>query len=171
LRDPQFEKDFERSTSHFRLLMFYLQNPATATRVFHNGANWGAFQRFPGFANLPKAPGREPGTPSRAFSLWTDFKQFLFFTHPVIYVLYAIVLSVLLIALLGWRGGNPNSAVAGAMILIVCAFLELGFSTLADTGETHRHLYLYNRMLDALVLAVAAALISRSRLFSRKPVE
>jgi hypothetical protein len=151
--------------------MFYLQHPGIATRVFLTGANWGAFQRFPGFANLPKAPGREPGTQSHAFSVWTDLKQSVFFSHPVIYVLYAILLSVLLIALLGWRGGNPSAAVAGGMILTLCAFLELGFSTLADSGETHRHLYLYNRMLDALVLSVAAALISRSRRFSMEPVE
>lgn len=160
-RQPAFVANFSRQTSHFRLLFYYLRNPATAFRIFMKGAKEGAFQRFPGFANLPKSSGVPPRYLSQSFALWSTVKQAIFYTHPLLYVIFALAVSATLIRLLGFR----SPAGSAALLLIVWTFLEIGFATLADSGETGRHLFLFNRMLDALILATLAAAAIRLRLF------
>jgi hypothetical protein len=140
-------------SSHSQLAWYYITHPHDTLKILFLGLSQAALQRPLFFGNFSRDTGLPATTTSRAFALWSDFKQELFRNRPGRYLLLLLVPSLLLVALLHgpWRDG--------VYLLAVMAFSELVIGALADVLETTRHLFLFNAMLDLLLLCLLARIV------------
>jgi hypothetical protein len=147
--DYNWEATFLRRTSYGKIGLFYLRHPLRAASILGVGLAWAIVQRPPNLGNFDKSAAYPPGAQSRRFSLWSAFKATLFKDHPWAYLTYFLVLIAMLAQ---WRPGN-------ALFLGIMASMALAIGALTDAADPTRHLFLFNFLLDFIVICVVAALL------------
>ena len=140
-------------SSPTRLGWYYVTHPHDTLKIFFLGLSRAALQRPFRFGNFSRDSGFPVAATSQAFAFWSDFKQEFFRDRPGRYLLLLLVPSLLLVVLLRgpWRDG--------AYLLTGMAFTELVLGSLGDVKETTRHLFLFNAMLDLVLLCFLARVV------------
>jgi len=136
-----------------RLLAFYMTHPGTVWRQVAAGLDEAALQRSR-IGNYAKSAGRPPAERSYAFAAWSSLKTRIFWDHPWRYRTYIGVLCVSL-PWLCWRSRTKRRPdwIGGAVCLAAMAILTLLIGCLGDALDPIRHLFLFNAILDMLLVA------------------
>jgi hypothetical protein len=112
-----------------------------------------------------RASGMAPGAQVQSFSWWTDFRSALFRFAPWhILVWFAAVCWMSIRLLIRGRGTSEARAAGLCLALAAMALAEFAVSSLSDSGETERHLFLFQVLTDFTILFAVAWLVHR---FSR----
>jgi hypothetical protein len=154
------------------VLRFYLVHPLHLWRHICANLRIAMYLR-PNLGNFDASAGYPPLTLSHAFSLWSKFHQivltrvarllFLLLTVPPIIVLVRIV-------------ATRRSRLHEEFLALLCLSCLVSFMTASfgDGLDTIRHMFLFNVLLDACLLAVAAsasmAVARRFRFLSFRPL-
>jgi hypothetical protein len=130
-------------------------------RILRNDLRtWARFIRFDS-GNFRRQDATRPGQRSEKFALWSDLRIALFFLWPSHIAVWYLLLAVGIVAVL--RARPSAAAVKMAWMtagLAVAAGAEYGISSLGDSEETFRHLFLFHAITDVTVCIAMAALFS-----------
>jgi len=155
MRNPEYAKEFGARTSHTRILQFFLHHPGRGVLTVIHGLNSAARQRA-AIGDYERATGREPYTQARAFSPWSSLKETFFNGNGTMYLIYIVAVCAIALAAI-WK--TPYRA--GAICLVAMIALAGLVTTLGDALEPIRHAFLLNALIDMMLAAGAAALLSR----------
>jgi len=104
---------------------------------------------------------RKPQQMAERFASWSNFRGRLFFLWPEhILIWYALLAGGATVVL---RMHPSRTAVKIAWLtlgLAAAAAMEFGVSSLADAGETFRHLFLFHALTDLTVLLALGGLLA-----------
>ncbi len=161
LNNPEWRAEFGRRTSHGKMAAFYLRHPWRAMGIVYRDLRFQAPERRPKrLGNYPRDAGYPPKTQTSSFGWWSAIRSPLFRIAPWHIVLwYAAFLTMGM--RLAWRDRGIAMLSIG---LAAMGLLELGLTTLADAGETERHLFLFHVITDfTMLLALVWALLPSKR--------
>lgn len=148
LRHPIYRPELMQKATQRALMMYYLRHPATGLRMLTLGLRDSSLEREPGYGNWTAANGKPLRAPATAFTLSTQIKTAIWSGHPLIYAGYLALVSAF--AFLQLRRKPVFYAI------FVAAAMEFFLSSLADSKETTRHLFLFRVLVD-LLLTVAVS--------------
>jgi hypothetical protein len=158
LANPEWRALFVSRTNYGRIAEFYLRHPWRALAIVYRVLKERASRRRPALGNYERAYGFPPGTQTTSFGWWSALRSALFRVAPWhIAVWYAGILGI------GIRLAiRPITVPARislfAILLAAMGLVELAVSSLADAGETERHLLLFHVITDfTIMLAIAGA--------------
>jgi len=130
-----------------RIAQLYLQHPSIAVRTLRFDLVDAAHSIRPDyFANYRREDGYPAHSQAARFGLWSDFRSTLLYFHP-----YSL-LALFALPLLSRR---PL-----AVTLALAALLEFAVCSLTDGLDTHRHLFLFQVLTEAVILLTAAFALS-----------
>jgi len=153
-RDEAWSTNFLRQTSNGRIVRFYLRHPWRALVIVYGDLNGAARDRRPpNIGNYEKQYAPAPGALTKSFGWWSYIRSALFRFAPwLILVWYAVVIGVG-IRMAIRRRNNGGWRVPVLCVLLACmGLVELATSSLADAGETDRHLFLFHVITDFTIL-------------------
>jgi len=153
LGDENSLREFKRRTSFLRLGYFFLSHPPTFYRVFSFALGQAGRQR-PNLGNFDPSAGRPPYAESRKLILWSRLKRSLYYWKGARYLSYSIAVMVFSSLVAATRASKE--CVAPVCLLAVAALMEIGIAGLGDAAETTRHCFLFNAILDILLVSGAA---------------
>jgi hypothetical protein len=159
--DNKWFIDFCRRTSYFRVAEYYLRHPVQAVHILRTDLeSWARYIRFD-FGNFRRQDAVRPGQRSERFASWSDLRTRLFFWWPYhILVWYALLVTAIILIL---HARVSTVAVRLAWLtagLTFAAGAEYCISSLADSVETFRHLFLFHALTDITVCLSLTALLS-----------
>ena len=150
MNDPAFAEEFGRKASTLRVARYYLHHPGEALRLLQYDLHyWAREMRSDSLGNYPKSAGKPPLARSMALGWWSWLRSGLFANaefYAVAWYLFVFGAGATTI----YRRGSMLAvlwvAVAG---MGVAEFL---ITSLADAGETARHLLLFHYLTDFTVV-------------------
>ena len=152
LSNVEFRRDFTSRTNFGKIAVFHLRHPWRTLAILYRDLRSKAPQRrFLG--NYQRSRGRPPGAQTRSFGWWSAMRSALFRIAPWhIVIWYAAVIGMGLWFAL--RPGSRDFSRLGwfALSLAGMGLVELAISSLTDTGETERHLFLFHMITDFTIL-------------------
>jgi hypothetical protein len=159
--DQKWRDRFYARTSYGKVVAFYLRHPGRAAGILLSDLRTEAPQRRL-YGNFPKSYGLPPGAQTNRFSSWSWLRTWLFHLWPGQIVVWYALLAVLA-PWLAIRGKSRfRSAVLWTMWAVAVAGAgEFCLASLADGGETARHLWMFHVFTDVtifLALVFAASL-------------
>ena len=161
MADEAFRKAFEERVSLPKLAVFYATHPRDMYRALRDSLSVAGNQRSMG--NFDMSTGFRPGTESRAFASWSNFKRRLFFSHGPRFLFAFLGMAAVLSGLLWlWRRRLPSGTMAGGLVLIGMALTELAISSLADALDIERHHLIFFALFDMLVLGVIGVVLGQT---------
>lgn len=161
--DPTFVQTFAVRATMPKLLRYLMTHPGAVWHRITAGLDEAAFQR-PRIGNYPQSAGKPPYTQATAFSAWSSLKRWTFAEHTWRYGLYCLLAVALPPWLLARRVRKRREEwVAAGVCLSSMAVLMLLIGCLGDVLDSLRHLFLFNAMLDVLVLAFAGSVLMTAR--------
>jgi hypothetical protein len=139
LHDPDWTDAFLRHVTWGSVARLYVSHPGLAMGQIDRELHDSVHSMRPSYmANYRQADGFPPHTAATRFSLWSSIKMRFLAAFPYsLLVLYAL-------PLVAGRPLGLTLAVAGIAEFVLC--------TLADAIDTHRHLFLFHVITDALIL-------------------
>lgn len=159
LNNPDWRAEFGRRTSHAKMAAFYLRHPWRALSIVYRDLRHQAPERrSKRIGNYRSDAGFPPKTLTSSFGWWSAIRSPLFRIAPWhIVVWYAAFLTMGI--RLAWR---DRGIAMLSVVLAPMGLLELGLTTLADAGETERHLFLFHAITDfTILLALAWGCVSQ----------
>jgi hypothetical protein len=158
LENPEWRAEFVSRTNYGRIAEFYLRHPWRASAIVYRALERRADRRHTGLGNYQRAHGLPAGTQTTSFGWWSAFRSALFRVAPW----HVVAWYAALLGLGVWLGIRPSTIPVRLSIFIVLLVLmglvELAVSSLADAGETERHLFLFHVVTDfTIVLAMILA--------------
>jgi hypothetical protein len=158
LANPEWRAEFLSRTDYGRIAMFYAGHPWRALVIIYRALKNRASRRQLNLGNYERRYGFPPGAQTKSFCLWWGVRLALSRAAPWhIAVWYAGFLGIA-IRLVFRRGTVPPRLPLFAVLLPAMGLVELAGSSLADTGETDRHLFLFHVITDfTIVLAIVWA--------------
>ncbi len=111
----------------------------------------------PPLGNFSRDAGLAPGAQSQALAVWSGLKARILAHRGSVYVFYFLTLCIALCAIV-WRR-RPDDF-AGAVCLCLMALLALGIASFADAVEVTRHIFLFNALVDLILISAFAALLA-----------
>jgi len=161
-----FPRDFPGDAfdrlGYTRILAFYLEHPARFAALVRRAAPSAFELRPPALGNFEESTGAPPRSKSRRFALWSSLRARLS-PHAAV-ALVVIFAAALASAIVGYPGRTPagRRAREGLVVLLLMASAEFFVCVLADSlFGLARHLFLFQALLDLLVVAVAVGLLAR----------
>jgi hypothetical protein len=152
MRVPALREELVGSLSHRKLAGYYLKHPGVAVELVRAALEESALQRPKGFSNYPYSAGKPAGATTDRYAVWSGLKTTLFRAHPWVYG--AVILSLCLAAMwVVWSRYRKGMLLITAVLTMIG--IEFFVSALADCGETTRHLFLFQAMVDLLFVFVA----------------
>ncbi len=153
-RDEAWSANFLRQTSNGRIVRFYLRHPWRALVIVYGDLHGAARDRRPpNIGNYEKQYGLAPGALTTSFGWWSYLRSTLFRFAPWhILVWYAVMIAM------GVRLAIRHRNSTGWRVPLLCVLVagmglvELATSSLADAGETDRHLFLFHAITDFTIL-------------------
>jgi hypothetical protein len=148
-----------------RLLAFYVRNPGTAIASLWKDLADSANMRIFAYYRHPLTS--QPNRPVRPLLGWSDLRSFLIKSVPFhIPLFYVVVLAAG--GWWAWRGTEPWQQIGGALAVALAgaAITEFATTSLFDSLETARHLFIFHVLTDALIVQAALAtawMIARRR--------
>jgi hypothetical protein len=167
LANPEWRALFVSRTNYGRIAEFYLRHPWRALAIVYRVLEDRADRRRSGLGNYERAYRFPPGTQTTSFGWWSTLRSTVFRVAPWhIAAWYAAVLGIGIRLAIRRRATVPARMPLFAVLLAAMGLVELAVSSLADAGETERHLFLFHVITDfTMMLAVAWA----AWLFHGKP--
>jgi hypothetical protein len=136
------------------VLRFYLTRPARAWRHIRRDLQVAMLLRPP-LGNFVRSSGYPPVTQSSAFSIWSDFHQYVLLRFARFLFLLLPVPALIVMFQRFYKRQSRLEAELVALLALCCmtSFLTASF---ADAWETVKHMFLFNALLDACLLTSAA---------------
>jgi hypothetical protein len=158
--DPKWFDSFRRRTNYSKLARFYLSRPGRAFDFLDFDLHLWANHIRANVANLRRQDAKRPVELTTRFASWSDLRSILFRRWPYHIVAWYALLGAGIFLVLRARPSRAATWIAWiAAGLAAAAIGEYCVSSLADSCETGRHLFLFHTLTDLTVLmAVAAAL-------------
>ena len=156
LANPEWRALFASRTNYGRIAQFYLRHPWRALGIVYRVLKERAGRRRPALGNYERAYGFPPGAQTTSFGWWSALRSALFRVAPWhIVAWYAGILGIG-IRLAIRPATVPARISLFAILLAAMGLVELAVSSLADAGETERHLLLFHVITDfTIMLAIA----------------
>jgi hypothetical protein len=156
-KDEAWRARYAGSLTPQRLLLFYFKNPGTAIASLWRDLTDSANMRIFAYYRHPLTD--QPNRPVRSLLRWSDLRSLL-----IRYVPFHVPLFYAAILIAGgwwaWRGTERWQRIGGALAVALAgaSITEFAATSLFDSLETERHLFLFHVMTDALIVqAVLAA--------------
>lgn len=159
--DEKWFADFCRRTSYSSLAAYYVRHPHRTLHILRSDLEtWAKFIRFD-FGNFRRQDALRPGQRSERFASWSDLRIRLFFFWPGhIIAWYALLAAGIVVVLLARPGAASVRMAWLTAGLAIAAVAEYGISSLGDSEETFRHLFLFHALTDVTVCIAVAAVLS-----------
>lgn len=157
---PQWFADFCGRTSYRRVAALYLREPPLAIRILRRDLEtWARYIRFD-FGNFQRKDAVRPGQRSERFASWSDLRMAVFFFWPGHILVWYALLGFGVVLILFTRPSAVSVKLAWVTAgLIAAAGAEFCISSLLDSEETFRHLFLFHAITDVTVCLALAALL------------
>lgn len=153
---------------------FYLQRPARLWRHVHLLMRQAASLRPEFSGNFEQSAGYPPGARSHAFSLWSAIHEHVLGKAMVIELLLMIAAPLLALLPAPRLRRSPNRRwIEFAGLLASCGVLAFLAAAFGDARDNVKHMFLFNLLLDALVVTgIAFAMASARERFvkARSPI-
>jgi hypothetical protein len=163
LANPEWRALFLKRATYGRIAGFYSRHPWRALATVYRALKDKAARR-PNLGNYERRSGFPPGTQAKSFGWWSALRSALFRLAPWhIAAWYAGILAIG-IRLVFAPSTVPRRISLFAIVLAAMGLVELAISTLADIGETERHLLLFNLITDFSVLLAIAWVLSNGKI-------
>ncbi|MGA3043290.1 MAG: hypothetical protein ABSF54_21145 [Bryobacteraceae bacterium] len=164
--DEKYRARFCARTSYWKVVTFYLRHPARAIEILQFDLRIEAPQRRL-YSNFPKSYGQPMYAQTKRFSAWSSLRIWLFHLWPG----HIVVWYVLAILSAPWLAMHQRSRFRGALLwtllaVAVAGACEFCVASLADGGETARHLWMFHVFTDVTVFL--ALVCGASRLCDRR---
>ena len=149
MNDPVFAADFGRRASQVRIAEYYLRHPGVVLRLLKDDLHhWAKEMRSDSLGSYPRSVGKPPPARSTAFGWWSAIRSALFKKfeyHLPLWYLWVFVYG-------GWLLGARRSSLAGLWVLAAgMGAMEYLITSLADAGETARHLLMFHYITDLTI--------------------
>jgi hypothetical protein len=156
LADANWSQTLESQVSFGSVARLYLRHPGVAWREIDRELHDSAHTLRPSYmANYRQADGFPPHSIATRFSLWSDLKMSTLARLPYsLVVLYALPLLAV--------AAKRTPLLPLALALAAAGASEFALCTLADGVDTHRHLFLFQVITDALLLLTTTTCANRS---------
>ena len=151
--DRIWAEEFGRQVSQMRIASYYLRHPAVVLRLLQFDLRyWAKEMRSVSFGNYPRSAGKPPKSLTSAFGWWSAIRSSLFK-----YFEYHLPLWYLIVFVLGaWLLISRQSMLAGLWLVAAgMGAMEFVITSLADAGETARHLLMFHYLTDMTVVLFA----------------
>ena len=147
-----------------RAVLFYITHPWRTARILYRVLKGDAAARQPDLiGNYQRASGEPAGTTAHAFAHWTKLRSFLFRVAPWHMVLLYVLLGVGAVYCIARASSQEARRISlVCLLLFVLGLMAFGIASLADYGETGRHLWLFHVITD-ITIVVGAAELCRGR--------
>jgi hypothetical protein len=154
----QFAEQFYDRTGFMRLLGWYVHHPAKSYRMVRNRLLWEAeIMRANNLGNYRIEAGHEPGARTHRFGLWSDMRSALFHRAPwYLPVWYGLFVAGCVTAILRRRSLISTRIAWLALGIALLGAVEFLASSLADTLDMARHLFLFHACTDLTVCFAVA---------------
>ena len=147
LADPDWTRRFLDRVSFARIAQLYLRHPSIAAKTLRFDLLDAAHSIRPDYlANYRREDGYPAHSQATAFGFWSHFRSTLLYFHP-----YSLP-ALLVLPLLSRRPLAVTLALAGLLEFAVCS--------LTDGLDTHRHLFLFQVLTEAVILLTTAFALS-----------
>jgi hypothetical protein len=144
-----------RKVTLVTVLRFYLVHPLRLWRHICANLRIATLLR-PNLGNFDASAGYPPLTLSHAFSLWSQLHQtVLTRAGRLLFLLLPVPPVIVLIRRIATRRSELHEEFL-ALLFLSC-FVSFMTASLGDATDTIRHMFLFNVLLDACLLAVAAS--------------
>lgn len=138
---------------------FYLTRPARLWRHIKTMLPVSTSLRPEWSGNFEPGAGHPAGARSSAFSLWSGVHERVL-VRVIRFLLLALPIPALFALLLRIRTAKPSLWLDFGGLLALCCLAAFLTAILGDAWDNVRHLYLFNLLLDACLLAAGASLWS-----------
>lgn len=148
IHDPDWTRDFDSKVAFSDVALLYGGHPELAFHLVRRAFEDDMHSMRPSYlANYRQADGYPPHSVATRFSFWSSLRMDVLVKFPyAILVLYGLPL----VACLGRvRGG---AFLPLAVTLAAAGVGEFAVCTLADGFDTHRHLFLFHVITEAVIL-------------------
>jgi hypothetical protein len=147
LANPDWTRSFLDRVSFARIAQLYLQHPSIAVKTLRFDLLDAAHSIRPDYlANYRREDGYPAHSQATHFGFWSNFRSTLLYFHP-----YSL-LALFALPLLSRRPLAVTLALAGLLEFAVCS--------LTDGLDTHRHLFLFQVLTEAVILLTTALALS-----------
>jgi len=158
LADPidenQWWADYLSKVTPGRVLQFHLRHPwRTAVFMYRDMNEKAADRRLQIFGKYDRESGYGAKAQARSFYWWTSMRSALFRLAPWHIVAWFAAVGWICVRLALRRSGSAAGSIAILCLLLTAmASVEFLISSLADSGETERHLFLFQVLTDFTIL-------------------
>ncbi|MGH9593211.1 MAG: hypothetical protein ACRD5L_08975 [Bryobacteraceae bacterium] len=149
---------------------FYMTRPARLWRHVKAMLPVSTSLRPEWSGNFEPSAGHPAGARSRAFSFWSTVHERVL-VRTIKFLLLALPIPALLALLSRFRAAKPNLWLDFAGLLTLCCLAAFLTAIFGDAWDNVRHLYLFNLLLDACLLAAGSCLWQLRRTWTRAPSE
>jgi hypothetical protein len=149
--------------AHRRVAMFDLTHPGRTVRIIYRDLKGAAVRRIPPFLGYyQRDSGLPPLSRPRTFVWWSDLRSFLVRIAPWhILVWYALFAGAAIVGMLKPTNASVRRVSAVALVLALQGLAALAFSSLGESGETDRHLWIFHVVTDMTIVLGAAGFALR----------
>ena len=162
LADPVAEEnwwnEFVRQATRGRVLRFHLRHPwRTAAMIYRDLKTRAVDRRLHIIGKYDRNSGFPPPAQARSFEWWTAFRSALFRIAPWHILIWFVAISWMSIRLaIRDRASAVSKIAVLCVVLAGMAVAELAICSLSDSGETERHLFLFQVITDFTILVAIA---------------
>lgn len=167
--EQRWWREFLGRATRAQVLLFDLRHPwRTAAMLYRDLRVAAADRKLRIFGKY----GRESGYPALAqpqsFEWWTDLRSALFRRAPWHILLWFAAVIWISVAWLRRGGAEAKRFALFTLTLAAMALVELLISSLSDSGETERHLFLFHVLTDFTILCGVAWLAAQRGISPRR---
>ena len=139
---------------------FYLTHPARIWRRAKSLLPIAFSLRPEWCGNFERSAGRPPGAKDESFSPWSAFHERIL--GPIgRFILIALVIAPLAAIALWFKSPRRRLAVELCALLAACALVAFLTAACGDAWDNVKHMFLFNLLLDLLLLAIVQLTASR----------
>jgi hypothetical protein len=159
--DTRYRDRFALRTSYWKVAEFYLRHPGKAVDILRSDLRIEAPQRRL-YSNFPKSYGRPPYAQTERFGSWSGLRIWLFHLWPGhIVVWYALVILGAVLRLIDEKLPMGSALLWTTLAVAMAGVGEFCVASLADGGETARHLWMFHVFTDATIFLALVFAMSR----------
>jgi len=149
--DEKYRARFYAHTSYWKVAEFYLRHPARVIQILLSDLRIEAPQRRL-YSNFPKSYGRPPYAQTTQFSTWSSLRTWLFHIWPGHIVVWYALIGVSTPVMAIYDKSRFRRALLWTVFAVTIAGAgEFCVASLADGGETARHLWMFHVFTDATI--------------------
>ena len=147
--DQLWADEFGRKASQMRIASYYLRHPGEVLRLVKFDLHyWAKEMRSDSLGSYPRSAGKPPVSRSSAFGWWSALRSSCFAHfeyHLPLWYVFVFVFG-------GWLLSSRQSMLAGLWLVAASmGAMEFLITSLADAGETARHLLMFHYLTDMTI--------------------